>query len=297
MRRIQEIRITLGMAVPDFAKALGVSEQLIGRWESGDAEPDITVLRDIATLLGTNVDAVIEFDICGRRMASQHWVPGESPLFDGFWGRIGLQLPGYRSCRWFPITFAEYTQVMIMLSTEQPEPHWLVVSTLNNRKLIINPALMRRIRLLDDAAERPEDDAWHLGWESEDNLTPELYRALGEYFWDEHSFDTKNSPSAQDTIQALVTKHELDSPTVMDRIGYTHVHLENGSTTAIYAANADIYNLVLDAYAGMPLGISLCTKGSRDQNHFPPQHVVVIDIPLLQFQEAEAEACAQMEGA
>ena len=296
MQRIQELRVTLGVPMAEFAKALGVSKQVIEQWESGEAEPGVPALRDIATLLGTNVDDMLDFTTNGRRMTSQHWVPGDDAIFDGFWGRMGLLLPGETNCSWYPITFAEYSQVADSLSNEQAEPQWLVVSTLNNRKLLINPALIRRIRLLDDAADRPEDDAWQLGWDSEEGLSPELYRALGEYFTDELAFDTNNSPAAQQLIHTLVAKHDLTSPKVMHLISDTHVHLASGSTASVRAANADIYNLVLDAYAGMPLGISLSTRGSEEENHFAPLQVALVDLPLLQYQTAEIEASAEMEG-
>ncbi|MET0613653.1 MAG: helix-turn-helix transcriptional regulator [Pseudomonas caspiana] len=296
MQRIQELRTSLGVPMADFAKALGVSEQVVGQWESGEAEPGIPALRDIATLLGTNVDDLMDFANNGRRMTSQHWMPGDDAIFDGFWGRMGLLLPGETSCSWYPITFAEYSQVAESLSIEHAEPQWLVVSTLNNRKLLINPALIRRIRLLDEAADRPEDDAWQHGWDSEEGLLPELYRALGEYFTDELAFDANNSPVAQQIIHTLVAKHDLTSAKVMHLISHTHVHLANGSTASVRAANADIYNLVLDAYAGMPLGISLSTRDTEEENHFSPLQVALVDIPLLQYQAAEIEASAEMEG-
>lgn len=296
MQRIQELRTTLGVPMADFAKALGVSEQVVGQWESGEAEPGVPALRDIATLLGTNVDDLMDFATSGRRITSQHWVPGDDAIFDGFWGRMGLLLPGETNCTWYPVTFAEYSQITDSLSIEHAEPQWLVVSTLNNRKLLINPALIRRIRLLDDAADRPEDDAWQLGWDSEQGLTPELYRALGEYFTDELAFDTNNSPVAQQVIHTLIAQHDLTSAKVMNLISDTHVHLASGTTANVRAANADIYNLVLDAYAGMPLGISLSTRDSEEENHFSPSQVALVDIPLLQYQTAEIEASAEMEG-
>ncbi len=296
MQYIQKLRAALGMPMADFAKALRVSEQLIGQWDSGEADPGIPVLRDIATLLGSNVDDIMDFATNGRRMTSNHWVPGEDAIFDGFWGHLGLMLPGETNCRWYPITFAQYSQASDVLSVEHAEPQWLVVSTLNNRQLLINPALIHRIRLLDEASDRPHDDAWQLGWDSEEGMTPELYRALDEYFTDELAFDTNNSAVAQQGVHMLVGKYNLDSAAVMDLISHTHVHLAGGSTTSVRAANADIYNLTLDAYAGMPLGISLSTSDSEEENHFSPLQVALVDIPLLQYQAAEIEASAEMEG-
>lgn len=295
MQRMQELRTTLGVPLAEFAKALGVSEQLVGQWESGNAEPDLPMLRDIATLFGTNVDDLLDYIANGRKMASHHWIPGEDATFDGFWGRLGLLLPEETNCRWYPITFAEYSQLTDALSTEHAEPQWLVVSTLNNRKLVINPALIRRFRLLEDAAVAPQDDAWQLGWDSAEGLAPELYRALGEYFADELAFATNNSPAAQQAIHNLIVNHQLDGPKTLQRVGTSHIHLASGSMSSLQLANTDLYNLVLDAYVGMPVGISLRSQYSAEHNHFAPQQVALIDIPLLQYQAAEIEASAEME--
>ena len=39
--RIEEIRKSKGIRQEDFAKALGVSRQTIGKWESGQAVPEL----------------------------------------------------------------------------------------------------------------------------------------------------------------------------------------------------------------------------------------------------------------
>jgi transcriptional regulator with XRE-family HTH domain len=297
MHRIQDIRTTLGVSQADFAKALGMPAHLISLWEQGSAEPDIPSLRHIATLLGTSVDALMEYDLSGRRMASRHWFPSDHPLMDGYWGYLGLQLPGRDNCDWYPISQGEHALIGDALGMEHDEPQWIVVSTLNNRKLVINPELIRRIRLVDDdPADRPQDDTWEMGWDDACGMLPELYRALHEYYVDDYAFRACNSLETQNLIPKLVTRYDLDEQKVLQLTAHCSVHLASGTTTVLRVANADLYNLVLDAYSGMPLGITLGSPDTGEQNVFSPLHVALVEIPLLQYEEAESEASAAMEG-
>ncbi len=297
MQRLQELRTTtLGLSIANLSRELDVPETLIQSWENGTAEPDVTAMRDIATLLGTSVDDLLDFQTSGRKMASRHWFSGEHPILDGFWGHLGLLLPGQSNCNWYPITLSEYSRVRDALATERDEPYWLVVSTLNNRKLIINPAQVLRIRLVDDASGPPEDDAWHLGWDYEACMVPELYRALAEYYWDSFTFEHCNSASTQALVQKIVDKYQLKDDQALEFMSRCFVHMASGAVSRIRASGADLYNLVLDAYSGMPLGISLSTADSEEENHFSPLQVALVEMPLLQYQLAEVEASAEMAG-
>jgi transcriptional regulator with XRE-family HTH domain len=294
MQRLQELRTTLGIPLADLARELNVSEPLIQSWEQGSSEPDIQSMRDIATLAGTSVDDLIDFETSGRKMASRHWFPDEHPILDGFWGHLGLLLPGKTNCNWYPITLGEYSSIKDSLGTERDEPQWLVVSTLNNRKLLINPELIQRIRLVDDAAGPPEDDTWELGWDYEAGMVPELYRALAEYHWDGFTFEHCNSLSTQELIQKLVEKFQLKDDHTLDFMSCCLIYSGSGTVNKIRAANADLYNLVLDAHAGMPLGICLSTTDTEEESHYWPMQVALVEVPLLQYRKAEKEASAMM---
>lgn len=297
MQRIQQLRATLGLTPAKFAEALKVPEALVVLWEKGEAEPDITALRDIATLLGTSVDEVMDFDSIGRKMSCPTWLPQEHSMFDGMWGYLGLLLPGQTDCRWYPITLSEYSGIKDNLANEVDEPQWLVVNTLNNRKLLINPERVQRIRLVDDAAGRPDDDAWDLGWDTEACMVPEIYRALDEYFRDSFSFENLNSPATQELVEKVIEKFQLTEDHANELTACTHVYLEGGTRSAVKAGNTDIYNLVLDAYSAMPVGISLSTEDTEEENHFSPSRVALVEIPLLQYQQAEKEASLEVVGA
>ena len=60
--KIKDIRLLRKIKQKDFAKMIGVSVPTLFRYEKGILEPDIEMLKKIATALSTNVDTIIEFD-------------------------------------------------------------------------------------------------------------------------------------------------------------------------------------------------------------------------------------------
>jgi DNA-binding transcriptional regulator YiaG len=50
--RLAELREDAGLSQGDFARALGVSQSSVSRWESGDAVPRARRAADIVELLG-----------------------------------------------------------------------------------------------------------------------------------------------------------------------------------------------------------------------------------------------------
>jgi transcriptional regulator with XRE-family HTH domain len=54
--RIREARAGLGLTQADVAGSLQVSAQAVSKWERGENAPDITLLPDLARLLGVTTD-------------------------------------------------------------------------------------------------------------------------------------------------------------------------------------------------------------------------------------------------
>nr|DAI05154.1 MAG TPA: helix-turn-helix domain protein [Caudoviricetes sp.] len=56
---IRAARIAAGMTQQQLADALGIAQQSVARWETGEREPRISTLRRIAAVLGCNVTALL----------------------------------------------------------------------------------------------------------------------------------------------------------------------------------------------------------------------------------------------
>ena len=62
LMRIREFRLLRNFKQNEFAKMLGISVPTLYRYENNILEPDIEMLKKIATALSTNVDTIIGFD-------------------------------------------------------------------------------------------------------------------------------------------------------------------------------------------------------------------------------------------
>ncbi|WP_050999728.1 helix-turn-helix transcriptional regulator [Pseudomonas chlororaphis] len=294
MERLKELRKALGLTQAALADHLNVSQQTVARWERGDAEPNFAMLRDIATLMGTSVDDLLEYSVGRAKIPSQHWNPQDESI-DGFWGHIGLLLPGKAKSQWYPITEIECERASRFLSERQSFSGWLLLTTLNNKVLIVNPDLLQRIRLLDDAADEPDDGDWELSIDGYQGWGAEIYRGIGEFFWEEDKFEAKNSKKLKKSICDLVEEHKLDEEAVCEFLEHTKVHLNSGSQISFKAVRTGVYELAVEADCATPATICLENDYSGELNYFAPKYVALVEVPLTEYLEAAREMMTELD--
>ena len=56
---IRAARIAAGMTQQQLADALGIAQQSVARWETGEREPRVSPLKRIAAVLGCDVTALL----------------------------------------------------------------------------------------------------------------------------------------------------------------------------------------------------------------------------------------------
>ena len=59
---IKKLRTERAVSQEELAKHLGISHQMVSRWEEGDAMPDITMLPKLATFFGTSIDTLFSIN-------------------------------------------------------------------------------------------------------------------------------------------------------------------------------------------------------------------------------------------
>ena len=57
--QIAELRKNKGLTQNDLGERLGVSFQAVSKWERGETLPDTTILPDLANVLGTTIDCIL----------------------------------------------------------------------------------------------------------------------------------------------------------------------------------------------------------------------------------------------
>lgn len=65
--RIREARVSLGLTQTAPANTLQVSPQAVSKWERGENAPDVTLIPDIANLLGVTADRLLGTHVRSER--------------------------------------------------------------------------------------------------------------------------------------------------------------------------------------------------------------------------------------
>lgn len=297
MERLKELRTAFGLKQSDLAKQLNTTQQTVARWENGKAEPPIATLRDLAVIFGTSVD-----DLLGRsairekpQSNSYHLL---TPGLDGFWGHLGLLVPGADHSKWYPITEGESDRVWDALRNSDA-PDWLVIQTLNNRVLAIAPKRIKRLWLLDDACDEPKGD-----WEWNEPLSPyqglsmEVYRAMSAWALDDvNDFETEYS----DKLRALALEHIeeaglLSDPEAVFRIlHHATIYFRDGTSVSQSVEPEAVADAVLEIDSETDV-VYLPASGGDFDSFYPLDALTLIELPLLDYEEGARDRLAELQG-
>lgn len=260
---------------------LKTTQQTVARWESGQATPSVAALRDLAVIYRTSVD-----DLLGKNPLStgaatnSYFALDESD--ERFWGHLGLRLPGDQHTRWFPITEKQANQVDKAVSGADDNP-WLVVSTLNNRMLLINMSSVEHIYMLDDNADEISDD-WELGWDSYNGHSLEVYRALADIYWGDG--DVERSETFLAGVHELMGEEGLTRDKLGELVVETAVYFHNGTVRRCTPEKSKLWGAVYDAEHGPVTMFDLSEPDTGLTAYFPAKLIRMIDMPLYQVIDA-----------
>ncbi len=290
MKKLRKLRTAAKYTQEDLAGMLKVSQQTIARWEAGKVEPNIAALRDIAVIFGTSVDDLldIEKNRIDKITTNRYHIFG-GKTSDGFWGYLGLLLPGHEKTKWYPITLSEADRISSRLSDQNEDHDWFVTSTLNNRMLVFPISAIKRIWLQDDNIDYPEDD-WDLSWDEGAGYSPEIYQALEDYFYDPES--EEYSETLREIVKELVEKHEIDEEKLAKWVLNTHIHFIDGTFTNYGVEEEQLESLVFTAELEMASVLRLDNLNGM-QSYYPATAVRLIDMPLLKYREGYKKACEE----
>lgn len=298
MKRLKELRLAHNYSQAQLAEMLKTTQQTIARWETGKSEPSIAALRDLAFIFQTSVDDLLGQNPISNKVTTSYWFrllqkKNDKIEQDGYWGNLGILLPGQEKTRWYPITLGSVEALSRSLANLK-ESDWLCVETLNNRMLAINPIKLERLWLLDEACDGPEED-WEIEWDSVEGWPLELYKALDEYF---SGSDLKESCSDTfiATVEDIIKEYNLDEEKVFKMIHYTSVYMADGRVTTYWAEDDQLWDLVTDIENDdVPMMIKLHHPDQFD-SYYPSKKVALVDMPLLEVMEAARRELEELEG-
>lgn len=301
MERLRALRQAFGFTQGQVAERIRTTQQTVARWESGKTEPGIAALKDLAVLYGTSVDDLLGHNpMVGRGVGviTNHCLPSSD---HAFWGHVGLQLPGDKLSRWYPITWVEANRIMLNMANPAADSAWVTVETLNNRWLAFDLLAIKRISLLDDNASQPEDD-WELGWDSYQGHSMAVYRALADWFFLEEPPDC--SDSFRQHIEDIIAQDDLTEEDIVRYVLDTLVYFKDGTCQQL-ATDDDALGM-LAALLPMAAPPVFDLSAHQDGLHIfvPADTVRLIDVPLhriidankrqdLEYREMDADDLAR----
>ena len=65
---LKQCRKQQGMSQAELASKLGVTQQAVGKWESGKSSPDPTTVARIAEILSTTADFLLDTCLCATSL-------------------------------------------------------------------------------------------------------------------------------------------------------------------------------------------------------------------------------------
>ena len=277
MEKLKILRKSCNYTQKDLADIVGVKSKDISDWESNKSQPELKVLRDLAINFGTSVIDILSND----PVSTTHWQPWQKEqIIDSFWGHIGILLCNSNNIKWYPITSATAQRIQESLCYDEDiHDKLLSVDTLNNHFLIINTKSIKKISLLDDSSDAPEN--WEIPWDGYQGLgAEEYYNLIEEYFWNKKYFYKNTSENLQLIVKDLIEKNNFTEEIVDEMTHSINIYFSDNTSESIrmeYGSN------FIEAIINIEMGISkfISFNDSNFEKHFiSTENIGLIDIPL-----------------
>jgi transcriptional regulator with XRE-family HTH domain len=286
MKKLRELREAANLTQEKFAENLCISIDTLKEWEAGMEEPTVRALRDIAVYFGTGIDDLLGMASEGTPITTTNACRLVPKGHDGFWGHLGLMLPGEAKSHWYPITQGQYEELSERLA--DGDIGWVASPTLNNRLVMFDKLAMKKVCLMEDNSDPCHND-WDLPWDGDNGYSPEIYKAIETYICsdlDEEELDEEYSKRLQSIVTGLMAEHQLDDTC----FAITHFYLADGTTLTFSVEPACLSQIALKAEFCFNGVIKIRETGEVREHFVPASHARLIDMPLLKVQQGRKES-------
>ncbi len=206
-----------------LAERLDTTQQTIARWERGDVEPSLSKLREVALELGVSTQYLLDGGEEKPQSTRYHLFAGRA--IDGYWGNLGVRLEGQLKSKWYPITVSEMKRAYRNVQSAET----FVVSTLNNRCLLINRANVQSFYFLDEAADHVEGD-WEVGPDDVEGEPQDFYRAILPILEKDPAIAQDYTRSYRAYCLRVFRRFGLTRDQMIDLVLGSRIHLKSGQT-------------------------------------------------------------------
>jgi DNA-binding XRE family transcriptional regulator len=290
MKRLKRIRENMGMSQTSLAEMMKTTQQTIGRWENGKAEPSLAKLRDLAVIFGVSVDFLI-----GKQSASSDTVymdlgNDRGDFTSGYWGNVGIRTSGDDHSRWYPVSSRVVSNLEDQINHNTDALGVVRFQTLNNRMVFFRPSEIERTIFLDEACDPVVDD-WEVGFADIEGLPLEIYHGLDRHLariLGDDDDDGEESEHFAELIDNLIKEHDLDEDALREILETTNIRMVSGKTFSYDVDPIDVVklNAKIEVYDGAMSEAPAFTLNAYDGALDAVYHwnkVAMIDTPLIPF--------------
>lgn len=290
MKNLKAAREAMGLTQSDLAERLGTTQQSVGRWEKGKAEPSLAALRDLAIILCTTVDHLL-----GREPVIDHQTTNPIARYygddSGYWGNVGIRYPGSANSTWYPISTATMRSLFREIQSID-ETSWLTFATLNNKMVIFKPSLVRSCTFLDEAEDGVEGD-WEIGPADVEGLPKEFYECLEELIHSEPSPEDGFSDRLVESCRDFIKDRDLDEDALMEMCLQSRVRYTDGPSKAFTVSEERMAEVMSNFELGIEeFGITMLHLDDSHGDHsvFVPLGLVsALEFPLVHMERGLRE--------
>lgn len=288
MKIVKRLRKARNLELEEFAKSIGASASQVKSWENGSKEPSTSDLKDIAFYFNTSVDELLNAneDDSIKISTNTYHLLTDSEKEDGFWGHIGILLKGHDKSKWYPITLDNAEYLSDSINSLESENTWLMVETLNNRILLFNPTSVRRIWLLDDGADQPDDD-WDVPFDGYEGQPAEFYKTLENYEQGNNPAEAEVSLKLFEHCEAFTDVLDMGENEIIDFLYNTHIYDNEGIKTSYWVDDNNLIALI-DSVEHQYIPLILDLGCDYFDSYFPSKSLCLIDIPRQLVANARA---------
>ncbi|MBJ6987080.1 helix-turn-helix transcriptional regulator [Devosia sp. MC521] len=282
MNRIRKMRTDRGLSQKQLADMLGTTQQTVGRWETEKVQPSVASLREMAEIFGCHVSDLLD----EPTPAVEHGVD-LLDVDDVFWGHVGIKLHKQERTKWYPITEKESRHVNFVMNSGKSS---CVVTTRNNRVLLLQLPNIQRICLISNKASKPEMD-WEVDGRDCSGVPLDVYRGLYSWVAKELDRQVELGGISQDTarcVEDFAVLYEGEVGGVMNLLHQTEVHHTNGDVDSYWAHSTDLAFLRDDFWEDLLPPVVWLSSIEREYDHYyPKQTICMVEAPLLHLLKHE----------
>lgn len=196
---LKRVRKAFGLTRDELCADIGIDKATLKAWEKGAPIPDDKI-SNICLHFGIGRNDLFNPEMNGTRLRTSIAGPIDD-LLDNHWGVVGLGLENQAMTRWFPITVDDADMIAAHQDMKDPDI-WLFFRTLANRHVIVNPAALDVLDLIEAEEDTPEDD-----WDFEPGISPygmaaEIYRLWDQNFYSTDYFIDGGHPEGTDALRS-----------------------------------------------------------------------------------------------